>query len=170
VFPTSALMQNATSLETKGGTASLAAAWRSLTFDHLALATVLMTYGLIVLGGVVRVTDSGTACPDWPLCHGQLLPRMEQHVLIEYSHRLAASIVGLFIVGMALVAWRRCRGDRIVTVTAILAIVLLAAQVLAGAATVNTETDADVVALHLSIALTLFGTLIVLALAATRTR
>ena len=163
-------MQNATSLETKGGTPSLPAAWRSLTFDHLALATVLMTYGLIVLGGAVRVTDSGTACPDWPLCHGQLLPRMDEHVLIEYSHRLAASIVGLFIVGTALVAWRRCRGDRLVAVTATLAIVLLAAQVLAGAATVNTETDADVVALHLSIALTLFATLIVLALAATRPR
>jgi heme A synthase len=53
---------------------------------------------------------------------------------------------------------------------ALFAVVLLVAQVLVGAATVNTETEASVVALHLSIALTLFATLIVLAIASSGTR
>jgi len=127
-----------------------------------------VTYGLIVLGGTVRATDSGTACPDWPLCHGRVFPRIEEHVLIEYSHRLVASIVGLFIIAMVIWAWRRAGNDPLVRGASLLAIALLAIQVLVGAATVNTETDASVVALHLSIALTLFATLITLGLAASR--
>jgi heme A synthase len=102
------------------------------------------------------------------LCHGQVIPRWDGHVLVEYSHRLMASIVGFLIFAMAIWAWRRRRGDRIVGFTAAAAVVLLVAQVLIGAATVNTETEASVVALHLSIALTLFATLIVMAIAATR--
>jgi heme A synthase len=137
-------------------------------FEFLAIATIVLTYGLIVLGGAVRATDSGTACPDWPLCHGQVLPRLEGHVLVEYSHRLVASIVGVLIFATAIWAWRRNRNDSLVTGAALLATVLLVAQVLVGAATVDTETNASVVALHLSIALTLLATLIVLGLASVR--
>jgi heme A synthase len=139
-------------------------------FAYFAALTVVLTYGLIVLGGTVRATDSGTACPDWPLCHGRALPRIEEHVLIEYSHRLVASIVGLFIIAMVIWAWRRASADPLVRGATILAIVLLVLQVLVGAAAVNTETDASVVALHLSIALTLFATLITVALAGSRER
>jgi heme A synthase len=137
-----------------------------IRFEYYAGLTILLTYGLIVLGGTVRATGSGTACPDWPLCHGRVFPRIEEHVLIEYSHRLVASIVGLFIIGMVIWAWRRSGRDPLVKAASVLTIVLLAVQVLVGAATVNTETDADVVAIHLSIALTLFAMLIVIALAA----
>jgi heme A synthase len=161
-------MQKATALKTRRPPLSLSLSWRPARFELFAITTVLLTYGLIVLGGAVRATDSGTACPDWPLCHGQVIPRLEGHVLVEYSHRLAASIVGLLIFATAIWAWRRRRNDPLVGITAVAAVVLLVAQVLVGAATVNTETEASVVALHLSLALTLFATLIVLAIAATR--
>src|SRR5438034_8990426 len=104
-------------------------------FECLAIATVVLTYGLIVLGGAVRATDSGTACPDWPLCHGQVIPRWDAHVLVEYSHRLVASIVGVLIFATAIWAWRRNRGDPIVSAAALVSIVLLLVQVLVGAAT-----------------------------------
>ena len=133
-----------------------------LRFRYVAVLTVLATYGLIVLGGAVRATDSGTACPDWPLCHGQVVPPFETKVMIEYSHRLAASVVGLLILGTVVWAWRRAPADRLILRAAVAAGVLLGAQILVGAATVNTETDATVVAVHLSIALTLFATLILI--------
>jgi len=161
-------MQKATALKTRRPPLSLSLSWRPAGFDLFALATVLLTYGLIVLGGAVRATDSGTACPDWPLCHGQVLPRLEGHVLVEYSHRLVASIVGVLIFATAVWAWQRHRSDRLVGVAAASAVVLLVAQVLVGAVTVNTETEASVVALHLSIALTLFASLIVLTIASAR--
>src|SRR6266540_511402 len=144
-------MQKATVVRTQRRTLRPPLSMSGFRFEHLAGLTILMTYGLIVLGGAVRATDSGTACPDWPLCHGQVIPRLEGHVLVEYSHRLVASIVGLLIFGTAVWAWRRNREDPLIVGLSALAIVFL-------------------VALHLSIALTLLATLIVLALAAARPR
>src|SRR5438132_2538801 len=163
-------MQKPAVIETAGRANVVPGLGGLFRFEYLAITTVLLTYGLILLGGAVRATDSGTACPDWPLCHGQVLPRLEGHVLVEYSHRLVASVVGVLIVATASWAWRRNRGDSLVSRTALVAVVLLVAQVLVGAATVDTETNASVVALHLAIALSLLATLILLGLAASRPR
>ncbi|TMB66876.1 MAG: hypothetical protein E6J43_09955 [Chloroflexi bacterium] len=163
-------MQKPAVIETAGRANVVPGLGGLFRFEYLAITTVLLTYGLILLGGAVRATDSGTACPDWPLCHGQVLPRLEGHVLVEYSHRLVASVVGVLIFATAIWAWRRNRGDSLVSRTALVAVVLLVAQVLVGAATVDTETNASVVALHLAIALSLLATLILLGLAASRPR
>ena len=137
-----------------------------LDVRYLALLSSLATYALIALGGTVRATDSGLACPDWPGCHGQLIPPLETHILIEYSHRLAAATVGLLIVGTAIAAWLWYRENRFVLAGAVAAVALLIGQVLIGAVTVNLELPDTVVALHLSIALMLLATLIATAVGA----
>jgi heme A synthase len=133
---------------------------------YLALLSSLATYALIVLGGTVRATDSGLACPDWPRCHGQLIPPLETHILIEYSHRLAAASVSLLIVGTAIAAWLWYRDNRFVLAGAGAAVGLLIAQVLIGAVTVNLELPDTIVALHLSIALMILAILIATAVGA----
>src|SRR6266511_566950 len=120
-------MQKATVVRTQRRTLRPPLSMGGFRFEHLAGLTILMTYGLIVLGGAVRATDSGTACPDWPLCHGQLLPRWDGHVLVEYSHRLVASIVGVLIFATAIWAWRRNRDDSFVRGAALLVVILLIA-------------------------------------------
>ncbi|HVP04674.1 MAG TPA: COX15/CtaA family protein [Dehalococcoidia bacterium] len=132
----------------------------SFDIRYYALATTLTTYGLIVLGGTVRATDSGEACPDWPLCHGNIIPPMETKVWVEFSHRLVASVVGFLIAGLVYAIWRRRHQDGVLWRAGILAGLLLVLQVLVGGATVGSGTAAGVVAIHLSIALSLLTTLI----------
>jgi cytochrome c oxidase assembly protein subunit 15 len=132
----------------------------SFDLRYYAAATTLMTYGLIVLGGTVRSTGSGEACPDWPLCKGHVIPPLEAKVWVEFSHRLTASIVGFLIAGLVYAIWRRRHDDNVLWRAGLFAGFLLLVQVGVGGATVGSDTAAGVVAIHLSIALTLLTTLI----------
>ena len=131
-------------------------------YQALAVTTVGVTLVLIAIGAVVRTTGSGLGCPDWPLCHGQWLPPAERTAIIEYTHRTAAAIVGLFIVATAAVALLRHRGDTVVRNLAIAAVVLLAVQAWLGKETVERELPPEIVTLHLGTALTLLAVLSVL--------
>ena len=136
------------------------------TGARLSLATTVLLFGLIVLGSVVRTTGSGLACPDWPLCHGRLIPPIQFNVLIEWLHRLFALLtsVMLFVtMGWAMIhpATRARLGA-----LAALAVALLLAQVLLGALTVWKLLSPSVVSSHLAVALLLFVTMLSLTLVA----
>ena len=128
-------------------------------YQALAATTVGATLALIALGAVVRTTGSGLGCPDWPLCHGQLLPPAERTAIIEYSHRTAAVAVGALIAATAAVALLRRRADRGSRNLAAAAVLLLALQAWLGKETVERELPAEVVTAHLGVALTLLAVL-----------
>ena len=130
-------------------------------FQRLSVATCVSTYALLVLGGVVRATESGLACPDWPLCDGRIIPAAETHVLIEYAHRLAAAAVGILVAAMAVMAWRSYRHAPLVIVPLAAALVVLIAQIILGGVAVINELPSTVVIAHLGTALALLALLLV---------
>jgi heme A synthase len=132
-------------------------------FQRLCLLTCAVIFGLIVLGGVVRHTDSGLGCPDWPTCHGRYLPEWEKTAVIEYSHRLVASIAGFFVLAVVVMAWRRFRRVPAITYPATLTIVLVGFQAWLGKETVEHELPPGVTAVHLTTALTILALLTLVA-------
>jgi len=135
-------------------------------FRGLSVATAVVTYALVVLGGVVRVSGSGLGCPDWPLCHGRLLPPLDLHAIIEYSHRTTTVLATTLMVVTAVIAWLWLRRRRDVVTAATVALGLLVVQITLGAITVKLELPPIVVLVHLANAMALLGAVSVTAVAA----
>jgi len=117
-------------------------------FRLLALAAALSAWALVAVGGIVRVTESGLGCPDWPLCEGRLVPAQQKEPLIESSHRWVAGLVAILVVLVFVWAWRRYRKRRDVVVPALAAVVLVPVQALLGAIVVWLELPGWIVGVH----------------------
>jgi len=140
---------------------------RSPTLRRLAWTGAILAFGLIVLGGVVRITGSGMGCGDhWPLCDGEWFPPLDLATLIEIGHRWAAALVSIVVLAMTGFAWRRHRREPRLRNPATWAGVLLVFQVLLGAVTVKLALPPWVVITHLANAMALLATLVVTALRA----
>lgn len=135
---------------------------RSRLFVRLALATALLTVGLILFGAIVRVTDSGLGCNrDWPLCGGSIFPPLDNlNAWIEWLHRLFAILIGLFGIGMLVTAFRAYRNNRTVWIGTLVAAALFAVQSILGALVVKLDLPPTIVTVHLGTAMLLLGALL----------
>ena len=79
-------------------------------FYKTSIITIILLYILVLVGGFVRITDSGDDCPDWPKCYGSWLPPLSLDDIpdhfnptqdkvygswIEYFNRLVGVILGI---------------------------------------------------------------------------
>ena len=119
-----------------------------------AYGSVVSTYILIVIGGYVTTSNSGLGCGEsWPLCKGAVFPSLNNpEVVIELTHRLFNSVVGVFIVGLALVVWTKYRTKNNLVILSTTSLVALIAQVLLGMVTVTTSLNPVVSDAHLALA------------------
>ena len=134
-------------------------------FAKLATAAAVATFVLISVGGLVRATDSGLGCPDWPLCFGDWIPPADLNAWIEHSHRLVAAVfVGPLVGAVGLITlFSFRRRDRPMLAAAAIAGLLVIAQSLLGAAVVLAQLRADLVTAHLAMALTVLAATIFIA-------
>ena len=133
---------------------------------RLVLATGIATFVLIIVGGVVRVSDSGLGCGPagsgfhgWPFCNGDVVPGVDLNSIIEYTHRVLAIVVGFMLLAIFVMAWRRHR-EYLLPATGLL--VLVIAQGALGGATVEENLEEAYVAAHLCLAMLLLGGLLYL--------
>ncbi len=97
-------------------------------FNRGSLAATILTLVVVVLGAFVRLNDAGLGCPDWPGCYGVLtVPQTEYQIQSalegwddtplargderwlakawkEMAHRYVAGLLGLMILGLAILA------------------------------------------------------------------
>lgn len=131
-----------------------------------AVATCVATFLLILLGGYVKATGAGLACPDWPTCYGTWYPFHDELpdraasvdlVWTEWLHRAFASLVGLMLIGTAWAAWKRRPKDQRVIVSSAAAVVLVPVQYVIGGLTVLQGLEPLIVVAHLGLATVIFA-------------
>jgi heme o synthase len=130
-------------------------------FQRLAAITLATALSLVTIGVIVRATDSGLGCPDWPLCRGQLLPPVDDaKAWIEWVHRTVAAIIGFEILGLAVLAWVDHRDRRSLLWPSIAAVGLVGFQAWLGRETVRLGNSGESVTAHLATAMLLVALLV----------
>ena len=135
-------------------------------FRKLTLFTAIVTYALVVLGGIVRVTGSGLGCPDWPLCYGQPLPSQQTEAILEMAHRYVAALVTLLVIVVAVSAWRGYRRNKWIFRAAMAGVGVIFVQIILGAITVLLKNQPITVVAHFGAALTMLACAAIAATAA----
>ena len=137
-------------------------------FRRLANLTSLVTFLLIIVGGVVRVSSSGLGCgpggsgtKGWPLCGGQVIPLVgDENRVIEFSHRFLATVVVVLIALLCWQSYRHLRNRTWAFRGSLIAGVLVLAQAGLGGLTVEHSLAEELVAAHLGTAMVLLALLL----------
>ncbi|GAB1540010.1 heme A synthase [Scytonema sp. NUACC21] len=128
---------------------------------RMCVATLI----LMAIGSATRVMNAGLACPDWPLCYGELVPtkQMNFQVFLEWFHRLDAALIGISAIALvALSWWHRHSLPKWLPWASTFALFLIVFQGVLGGLTVTELLRFDIVTAHLGTALLFFTTLLVI--------
>jgi len=126
----------------------------------LAWLTVAALGLVMMLGNIVSATGSGLGCPDWPLCHGRVIPPGGAQIWIEFRHRLAVPLFSVLLVATAVSVLRRRGMSSGLRRIAIALLGLLGVQIVLGGVTVLLGLSALVSTIHLLVALSILAGLV----------
>ena len=129
----------------------------------LASAGAALIFVQSLIGGLVRHMDAGMACPDAPLCLGELVPPLvNSTITLHFTHRLIGIVAALLIIGLSI--WiLRVSAPKPLRLLGLLAAALVVTQVIIGFVSVLTSLAVIPVSLHTLIAAGLLATLVRLA-------
>jgi cytochrome c oxidase assembly protein subunit 15 len=121
--------------------------------SRVLLVNLILEIGIVVTGGLVRLSGSGLGCPTWPQCvPGSFTPVAEQaqgfHKLIEFGNRTLTSVVGIGAVLVIAAIWRWAPTRRGLRRISFLPLVGVLLQAVLGGITVLTGLSPALVAAH----------------------
>jgi len=136
-------------------------------FRRVAIVSTVVTYLLIFVGGLVRISGAGLGCPDWPKCFGRWIPPTDASQLpanidpslfnftlawIEYINRLLGMLVGLFILATAILAIMYLRKQKRILWPSVIAAILVAYQGWQGSQVVASNLEPLIITIHMVLA------------------
>lgn len=121
------------------------------------VANVVAQAGIVVTGGLVRITGSGLGCPTWPKCDQNLVvhPSAGIHGAIEFGNRLLTFVLAVVAIACIVVAWRLVPRRRSLVTLAVLTLAGIAVQAGLGGITVLTKLHPATVATHFLVSMVL---------------
>ena len=153
-------------------------------FRVLLYLTILLTYLVILAGAVVRTTQSGMGCPDWPKCFGMWIPPTDvsqlpanyqetyahrgyadtgfdaYHTWVEYVNRLFGAVLGIVIFVSLIASFRLRKTNSKIFVLTLLAFILVGFQAWLGSLVVASNLAPVKITIHMIAALVLLALLI----------
>jgi cytochrome c oxidase assembly protein subunit 15 len=139
------------------------------------IANLVAQIGIVVTGGIVRLTGSGLGCPTWPQCaEGSYIPTSRQaeswHKYVEFGNRLLTFVLAALAIAALIGAWtwwrrqRRSGGHARGTILALAAIPLIGTvvQALLGGVTVLTGLNPWAVSAHFLVSMVIIAGCVVL--------
>ena len=137
-----------------------------MILKYLALASLVILYSLMFVGGYISAAGLGLTCPEWPLCPNGIMP--DDEYFIEWVHRTVAATTGVFILATTIGAWINKDAGRKIKFTSAFASALVVTQITLGAIVIDTKLHAVLVTIHLGIGILLFAMVLLTVLFAFR--
>lgn len=134
---------------------------------YVALFALLVTFVMIVWGGIVKNTGSSMACPDWPLCRGQFIVDTSQMteadkvgIFWEHGHRHIGTLIGILIITLCVMLYPPHPSGASVRRQALILLPIVIVQGLLGALTVSLNISGLASTFHLGLSMIFFLLLI----------
>ena len=121
----------------------------------LAKTALALLFILLIWGNAVSGLKAGLACPDWPLCHGQVIPPFRWDIYVEFSHRV---IGGITSVVLFILCYRRFRTyKKNYRILPLLVATLLLFQIVLGGIVVLARLPVNLTTIHFTNAIIIFS-------------
>ena len=135
----------------------------------LTRVTVVLIFGQLILGALMRHTGAGLAIPDFPLAFGRVIPPFEsQGVLIHFLHRVGALVVAIAISWTAARVFSAFGREPQLRRPALALLALLMVQLTLGALTIWTQRAVTPMTAHVAVGAAVLATSVILALRTAR--
>lgn len=132
------------------------------TMLWLSFASLVLLYGVMLIGVYISASNLGLSCTEWPLCpNGFDFPSPKY--FFEHYHRVLVIITGIFIYVTTAYAIKKARN---IQKYAIVSSIIISFQILLGMLVVNTKLQPLLVAMHLSTGVLLFAMILMTFLSA----